>query len=151
VLSRLDRDRSWHLFGRALESDFSDIQGGTTPEGIHLGAMAGTVDLVRRCYLGVETRDDVLWLNPCLPAELDRVDLRLRYRGHWLGLHVSHTEFEVCSEEGWGAEVAVGFRGTVRRVSPGDRHHFRFADSGGSSYDSAAHSERNPDDAEPAR
>jgi len=55
---------------RGLESDVSDIQGGTTPEGIHLGAMTGTVDLVQRCYTGIEMRDEVLWLNPRLPGDL---------------------------------------------------------------------------------
>jgi alpha,alpha-trehalase len=31
------------------------------------GAMAATVDLAQRCYTGLETRQDVLWLNPSLP------------------------------------------------------------------------------------
>jgi trehalose/maltose hydrolase-like predicted phosphorylase len=39
---------SWNLFREALESDICDIQGGTTHEGIHLGAMAGTVDIVQQ-------------------------------------------------------------------------------------------------------
>ncbi|MBE0431603.1 MAG: trehalose-phosphatase, partial [Dehalococcoidia bacterium] len=37
VLARSKRELSWHLFKEALESDVSDIQGGTTKEGIHLG------------------------------------------------------------------------------------------------------------------
>ena len=41
VTSRYDRDSSWKTFCEALESDISDVQGGTTAEGIHLGAMAG--------------------------------------------------------------------------------------------------------------
>ena len=56
VLARLDRRRSWDLFLQALRSDIADIQGGTTHEGIHLGAMAGTVDLIQRCHGGVEAR-----------------------------------------------------------------------------------------------
>src|SRR5215207_9992557 len=46
------------------------------------GAMAGTVDLVQLCYTGLETREDVLWLNPSLPGELDGLDFDVRYRGH---------------------------------------------------------------------
>jgi trehalose/maltose hydrolase-like predicted phosphorylase len=42
--NRLNRAVSWNHFRKALMSDISDIQGGTTPEGIHLGAMAGTVE-----------------------------------------------------------------------------------------------------------
>lgn len=58
VLARSDRARSWSLFNEALEADISDTQGGTTREGIHLGAMAGTVDIMQRCYTGLELRDD---------------------------------------------------------------------------------------------
>ena len=54
VLSRSDREGSWQLFNQALLSDINDIQGGTTPEGIHLGAMAGTVDMLQRGYAGIE-------------------------------------------------------------------------------------------------
>lgn len=38
----LKRD-SWDLYLEALTSDYIDIQGGTTKEGIHAGVMAGTV------------------------------------------------------------------------------------------------------------
>lgn len=90
VLARRDRPRSWSLFTKALQSDVADIQGGTTSEGIHLGAMAGTVDLIQRCYAGIEVRDQRLWLNPVLPEELKRLRFRLRYRGQTIELEVSH-------------------------------------------------------------
>jgi magnesium-transporting ATPase (P-type) len=90
VLARSDRARSWELFTEALRSDVADVQGGTTPEGIHLGAMAGTVDLVQRCYLGIEPRQGVLWLNPRLPNELTRLRLRIRYRQASLCLDATH-------------------------------------------------------------
>ena len=56
--------------------------GGTTREGIHLGAMAGTVDLLLRCYTGLETRDGKLWLHPALPTELGQVRFQISYRNH---------------------------------------------------------------------
>jgi trehalose/maltose hydrolase-like predicted phosphorylase len=46
VLARMDPERAWHCLLGALESDIADVQGGTTAEGIHLGAMAGTADIV---------------------------------------------------------------------------------------------------------
>jgi alpha,alpha-trehalase len=52
VLARADRQRSWQLALDALDAldaDIADAQGGTTREGLHLGAMAGTVDLLQRC------------------------------------------------------------------------------------------------------
>ncbi len=88
VLARSDRQRSWRLFCDALKSDIDDVQGGTTPEGIHLGAMAGTVDLVHRCFTGAEFHDDALRFNPRLPAEVDRLSLRMQYRERWLSIRV---------------------------------------------------------------
>nr|WP_295540298.1 glycosyl hydrolase family 65 protein [uncultured Thiohalocapsa sp.] len=95
VLARSDRPRSWRLFCEAVESDVADIQGGTTAEGIHLGAMAGTVDLMQRCYTGIEVRDEQLWLNPLLPDELTSLRIRLRYRGQTLALHITHEAIQI--------------------------------------------------------
>ena len=88
VLARSTRPGSWKLFCEALKSDIDDIQGGTTPEGIHLGAMAGTVDLITRGYTGLEVRDGVLWFNPCLPEEMGSFHMHLRYLSHTLEVDV---------------------------------------------------------------
>jgi hypothetical protein len=81
VNARADRHRAWSLFCEALQADLTDTQGGTTREGVHLGAMAGTVDLILRCFAGLETRDDVLWLHPVLPPELTRAEFTILYHG----------------------------------------------------------------------
>ena len=69
VLTALDPDSSWERFLVALRSDAEDIQGGTTREGIHMGVMAGTVDLMQRAYPGTEIRDGVLHFQPRLPTQ----------------------------------------------------------------------------------
>ncbi len=97
VLARSDREGSWRLFRQALESDVADIQGGTTAEGIHLGAMAGTVDLLQRGYTGIVTRGDVLSLNPCLPREVTSQRMTIRYRGHALDLMITQGKLTVHS------------------------------------------------------
>ena len=60
-----------------LQSDLSDIQGGSTREGVHIGAMAGSVDMVTRCYAGIEMRLDGLWFHPGLPMEITAVKFHL--------------------------------------------------------------------------
>jgi alpha,alpha-trehalase len=97
VLARSDRAQSWELFCEALKSDIEDIQGGTTPEGIHFGAMAGTVELITRCYTGIEVRQGTLRFNPCLPEELGHLHMHVRYRGHSLEIDVSSDRLEICS------------------------------------------------------
>lgn len=104
VMARSHRSQSWHSFKTALISDFKDIQGGTTPEGIHLGAMAGTVDLIRRCYTGMEIRDNALWFNPQLPDELKYITFRLKFRSHWILLHLTQKELTLISDGGWAEE-----------------------------------------------
>lgn len=81
VLARASRDDALLHFHRALATDLHDIQGGTTAEGIHLAAMAGSVDLLQRCYAGVEVRDGELHLNPQWPADLGPLRFHIRVRG----------------------------------------------------------------------
>ena len=66
VLAGIDPESSWERFLVALQSDVDDVQGGTTREGIHMGVMAGTLDLVQRIYLGAEIRDGVVYFEPRL-------------------------------------------------------------------------------------
>ncbi len=119
VLARSKRELSWHIFKQALESDVSDIQGGTTPEGIHLGAMAGTVDLIQRCYLGIETRQDRLQLNPYLPSELKEVQFDVLYRHHWVNLLVKSNRLTVSTRPTALAPITIGFGDDTFELEPG--------------------------------
>jgi alpha,alpha-trehalase len=125
VLARASRRQSWRLFQSALDSDIADIQGGTTPEGIHLGAMAGTVDLLQRCYMGVETRGGILHFNPALPQELWRLFCTIRYRGHTLDVEVERETLRIASRRATADPVTIGYRGRFRRLSPGSVVCFR--------------------------
>jgi beta-phosphoglucomutase family hydrolase len=99
VLARSDRPRAMKYFAEALQSDVDDIQQGTTAEGVHLGAMAGTVDLVQRVTTGIEVSGHVLRLNPQLPDELECIDMRLRYRGHSFDIRVTRDRLTVRGRE----------------------------------------------------
>ncbi|WP_029033599.1 glycoside hydrolase family 65 protein [Salinimicrobium terrae] len=101
VYARSHRDQSWQDFKEALISDFSDIQGGTTAEGIHLGAMAGTVDLIYRCYTGMEFKNDCLYFNPGLPHNVREIHFRCRYRRHWLEVRLTQDLLYFKSHGGW--------------------------------------------------
>jgi len=124
VLVRSDRSRSWQLFDEALKSDYSDIQGGTTPEGIHLGAMAGSVNITQDAYTGIEPRKNVLWFNPCLPEEIGRLKMEIRYRGHTLEIEVASDKFTIrdlrCAEE----PVKIGFNGETFEIRGKDSRTF---------------------------
>jgi trehalose/maltose hydrolase-like predicted phosphorylase len=121
VSARSDRPRFLTYFAEALQSDVSDIQQGTTAEGVHLGAMAGTVDLLQRVSTGIEITGDVLRLNPRLPQELERLDMRLRYRGHSLDLRLTRDALTVRERERGAAPINLGFKDKVYEFSGGTR------------------------------
>ncbi|HEX5367138.1 MAG TPA: HAD-IA family hydrolase, partial [Acidimicrobiales bacterium] len=123
VLARTDRERSWALLRDALAADIADTQGGTTREGIHLGAMAGTADILQRCYTGLEARGGVLWFNPRLPAELHGLDLDLLYRGQWLTVHVDERSLTLHARPGPAPPVRVGHGAGVHVLAPGRTLH----------------------------
>lgn len=120
VLARRDRKQSWSLFQKALDTDLGDSQGGTTREGIHLGAMAGTVDMIIRCYAGVETRDDALWLHPALPAELPSVSFELSYRGQPIAVEMTTSMVRLRLHACVAQPITVCIEGQRRLVGPGE-------------------------------
>ncbi|MCY4389773.1 MAG: hypothetical protein OXC18_21965 [Desulfurellaceae bacterium] len=125
VLARIDPQRSWQLFLEALESDINDIQGGTTDEGIHAGVMAGTIDLVQRCYMGMETRDDTVWFRPCLPESLSSgLAFRFQYRGNWFSVRATQHTLHVTFDSGWHPPARIGIAGQVSELRPGETQAF---------------------------
>jgi trehalose/maltose hydrolase-like predicted phosphorylase len=113
VLSRVQRSQSWQVYENALISDIHDVQGGTTAEGIHLGAMAGTVDMIQRCYTGLEVKGDELHFNPQLPEDVTEIRQRLRYRSHWIDMVLNHHCMKISFEKGWGNPVKVRINGEL--------------------------------------
>ncbi|MFP1154709.1 trehalose-phosphatase [Mycobacterium sherrisii] len=119
VLARANRRMAMQYFEQVLKSDVADIQGGTTAEGIHLAAMAGSIDLLQRCYTGLETRNDRLLLGPHWPTALGPIEFPLVYRAQRLHLRVTGRTATVTSEAGNTESVDVECRGQIRRLPPG--------------------------------
>ena len=130
---RLDRRRSWDLLRSALLGRHRRRARGHDQEGIHLGAMAGTVDLVQRCYAGIETRDEVLYLNPVLPDQLHELRFTIRYRGHQVALRISQAEVFARvgdDRDGDGRPILIDVRGERHRLVPGGAVSVRLREAG---------------------
>ncbi|MEV7282152.1 glycoside hydrolase family 65 protein [Streptomyces sp. NPDC093111] len=82
VLAREKGADAWRYCEEALLADVADIQGGTTGEGIHLGAMAGTIDLVERGFTGLEAVPGGFRVTPVALAEIPRFAFTLCLHGH---------------------------------------------------------------------
>ncbi|GGL94007.1 family 65 glycosyl hydrolase [Streptomyces fumigatiscleroticus] len=123
VLARARRAEAWTFCQEALRGDIADVQGGTTGEGIHLGAMAGTLDLVQRGLTGLETRDGALWLDPVPLPELSSYGFAVRYQGHWgvrLRLDREHLDITVPASDRSPIEVRLPDRSVS--LQPGETY-----------------------------
>jgi trehalose/maltose hydrolase-like predicted phosphorylase len=124
VLARSDRPRSMNLFADALQSDTTDIQEGTTSEGVHLGAMAGTVDLIQRVSTGIEAKGGVLKLDPELPLEMESMEMRIRYRGHSIELKLTRDSLTVSGHDREAAPISLCVAGEMCNFVGGSTHVF---------------------------
>jgi trehalose/maltose hydrolase-like predicted phosphorylase len=125
VLAGLDPESSWERFLVALESDVGDVQGGTTKEGIHVGVMSGTLDLVQRRYAGAHARDGVLRFEPRLLDRLEGLSFSMQFHGTPLRVRIAGGELTVTvAEDGFSAPVRVGVGEEVRELGAGERSSF---------------------------
>jgi trehalose/maltose hydrolase-like predicted phosphorylase len=125
VLAALDPESSWDRFIVALESDIGDVQGGTTKEGIHLGVMAGTLDLIQRGYVGSVIRDGVLHFSPRLVERLDGLSFPMQFRGTPLRVTLANGALTVAvPADGFSRPIRVAAGDEVRELHAGDEHTF---------------------------
>ncbi|GAA1762682.1 HAD family hydrolase [Luedemannella helvata] len=130
VRARADREQSWRLFTEALAADLGDTRGGSTRAGVHLGAMAGTVDVAMRCYAGLETRGDVLYLHPLLPRELRALHVEVLYREHWVVIDVDHHRLRVGLRPCQAPPIHIQVGGAVRSLAAGEHLDFAMPPTG---------------------
>ena len=94
-----DQDLAWQLYKEALYSDYRDIQGGTTAEGIHAGVMAATLYIPLTTFAGLDIRQEVLNLTPNLPKAWESLAYKLKIRGVHFDIAISQSEITITADE----------------------------------------------------
>jgi trehalose/maltose hydrolase-like predicted phosphorylase/beta-phosphoglucomutase-like phosphatase (HAD superfamily) len=125
VLARTDPGQAWRFLLSVLESDVADVQGGTTAEGIHLGAMAGTLDIVMLGLTGMQAHGDTLRFDPALLPEITQLRFSIHYRGHRIEIILTEDRLSVSSRPGPAPPIKVFTLGETRELAPGMRAEFR--------------------------
>jgi trehalose/maltose hydrolase-like predicted phosphorylase len=121
ALAAIEPESSWERFMVALESDIGDVQGGTTKEGIHMGVMSGTLDLIQRGYVGSEIRDGVLYFDPKLSDRLEGLSFAMQFHGTPIRVTLQRGELTVVADaEGFSRPVRVGVGEEVRELHAGE-------------------------------
>ena len=124
VLAGLDESRSWSLFREALIADLDDTQGGTTREGIHLGAMAGTIDLIARSFVGLQLDPKQISFTPRLPPQLARVRFQFAFRGHRIDVDLDHEALRLHLLPGLANAIRFGIGAAQVSLAGGESHDF---------------------------
>jgi len=124
VLATLDRSTAWSEFREALDADLDDTQGGTTGNGIHLGAMAGTVDIVLRTFTGLRMEADALTFRPRPPGALRAVTFAVRYRDLRIRVTMDQHRLTLVAAPGAVPPVRVVVDGVAALLGAGESAEF---------------------------
>lgn len=68
------------MYQQALSSDYDDIQGGTTAEGIHTGVMAATLDATVSIYGGLNLQGELPEMHPKLPEAWKKLSFSFHFQ-----------------------------------------------------------------------
>jgi trehalose/maltose hydrolase-like predicted phosphorylase len=102
-----DKNLSWQLYTEALKSDYTDLQGGTTKEGVHAGVMAGTVLYALRAYAGLNYTGEILKLNPNLPSTWRSMRFSIGFKGDRYHFSITPELIQIKLESEKGKAINV--------------------------------------------
>ena len=111
-----DRELSWKLYLDALTSDYRDIQGGTTAEGIHAGVMAGTVLAAMHTFAGLDLLGDIVRIKPRLPDHWRKISFNFAFKGANYRCEISHKNVILHPD----SDVIVEINGVRRDMLMGE-------------------------------
>jgi trehalose/maltose hydrolase-like predicted phosphorylase len=125
ILAGIDPESSWERYMVALESDVGDVQGGTTQEGIHMGVMAGTLDLIQRGYLGTDIRNGALHFDPKPVKNLDGLSFPMQFRGTPIEVQLEGNKLAVAAQsDDFGQPIKVRVGDETQEIRPGESYTF---------------------------
>ena len=108
-----DKKLSWELYLDALTSDYSDIQGGTTGEGIHAGVMAGTILIALQSFAGLNLKKDQVEFSPHLPEHWRSVSFNFSFKNLHYKCSVGKSSILISQSNPKGTEVKVVVDGNL--------------------------------------
>ena len=109
---------SWDLYKKALKSDYDDIQGGTTAEGIHTGVMGGTVLMAMTAYAGLNIQGENIRVTPALPEHWEKISFSFVYHKNSYKIEIGQKDILINSGKSNKKEMLL-FNGREYEIEPG--------------------------------
>jgi HAD superfamily hydrolase (TIGR01509 family) len=119
---------TWRWFVEAMKSDVYDTQGGTTKEGIHTGVMAATLEIILRCFAGLQLTGTYPVLSPRLPEHWHKISFRFQMHRVWYDVELEHGRARVSISGKEGEEHRLQVGDTSLHLLPGRCAEIPFAD-----------------------
>ena len=116
ALSLRRRKEALGFLKKVLESDIHDIQGGTTPEGIHTGVMAGSIDILIRGLAGVSIVDNSIIVRPHLPVYWKRLCFNLLVKNQKVQFCITQRNITITAKESPPSSVPLYFVTDNKRI-----------------------------------
>ena len=112
-------DLAWEMYMEALSSDYVDIQGGTTGEGIHAGVMGSTLLFVIQSIAGIDLGNEVLSVNPALPAGWKKISFNFAFRKKYYTFEIFQEKIVVSVDALDDQLVEIEISGKIQGLVPG--------------------------------
>ena len=114
------KDLAWQLYMEALSSDYVDIQGGTTAEGIHAGVMGSTLLFVFQSIAGIRFMDEILTVNPALPAGWKKIAFNFAFRKKYYTFEIFLEKIAISVDASDDQPVEIEIAGRKQKLIPGE-------------------------------
>ena len=82
--------------------------------------MAGTVDIVQRCYTGIVTTGGVLQLDPHLPKPLLRLSFNIHYRRQSLSFDITADTIKIVARHSSAEPIKIKYGDEVFDLNAGE-------------------------------
>ena len=105
-------------FNKALKSDIFDTQGGTTPEGIHTGVMAGTIEIIVESFAGLELFKDHFEIKPTMPEHWHNVQFKIHHLERQFKFEMRHDKIIISSLNDFENEFYIQINGDKKELKP---------------------------------
>jgi len=110
---------AWDWFMEAMDSDIHDTQGGTTVEGIHTGVMAGTLEVLKQDFAGLNLSASPMTVDPDPPAHWGEMRLSFLWRSIWFDLVIEQDRVNMTAFHQGDKVVPVEIFGKTYELKPG--------------------------------
>jgi trehalose/maltose hydrolase-like predicted phosphorylase len=120
ALAQLNDEESWKLFTEVIFTDLSGDSSDEVKNGIHLGAMAGTLYILQHHYLGLWINRGKIYLNPAFPSQLTCLRVSLQHQYNDLLIEKTNHHLLLTAANTNPSSLAIVYQGEAIDLQPGD-------------------------------